>query len=203
MPLPPQLVALLPPPVRERLSANGGRLCLSGAARGADAAWSRAAWDSGDAVVHWSFAGHRRAQCSGEIVALEQARLIEADRHLRRAARALGRRYPPRSAYTANLLRRDHFQAAFAGALYAVAMFAADGRIEGGTAWAIELFIDRFERADCPAFVFDQRRASWLAWRAAGWAPVPGPPAPEGIWAGIGTRAIEAGGLAAIERLLR
>ncbi len=199
----PELEALLPAPARERMRAKGGRLCLSGAAPGADAAWSEAAWQRGDAVVHWSFAGHRRARCGGEIVALEESALARADRLLLRAADRLGRPYPPRSPYAANLLRRDFFQAAFAGALYAIAIFGPDGRIEGGTAWTIELFLERFDHADCPAFVFDQVHTCWRIWRGGGWSPLPRPPLPSGVWAGIGTRALEACGSAAIDQLLR
>lgn len=134
MTISPTLLALLPPAVRQELAANGGRLCLSGAARGADALWGEIARRSGHAVVHWSFAGHRRQRSASEVVALPPQRLAIADPHLARAADALGEAWPAATDYAANLLRRDYFQIAWGGPLYAVADLDRRDRIVGGTA---------------------------------------------------------------------
>lgn len=197
----PQLFRLLPDLARERFAASG-RLCLSGAAPGADCCWAAEASARGDGVVHWSFPGHHRGDCAGEIVALPPALLAQADVHLARAAASLARPWPPRSPYAAGLLRRDWFQVAWAEAVYAVGTFGADGRIEGGTAWTVQLFLERFDGADCPAFLLDQDRRCWLEWRARRWQPLALPPVPAGIWAGIGTRELREEGIAAIAGLM-
>ena len=199
--LPPDLAALLPGPAHERLAATG-RLCLSGAAPGSDAYWGDLAWQRGDGVVHWSFAGHSRAQCAGEVAELTTSQLARADSALRIAADALARPWPPRSPYAASLLRRDFFQADFADALYAIAKFDRAGRMLGGTAWTVQMFLDRFTGSHVPAFAFDQRGGRWLERRGASWQPVAEVPSPAGIWAGIGTRDLDATGMAAIQELL-
>jgi hypothetical protein len=202
MTVPPQLLALLPQSAREQIGVNGGRLCLSGAARGADALWGELARQAGHAVVHWSFEGHRRDPAAGELVELAPEQLATADPALATAAGALGRRWPPRSAYAAKLLRRDYFQAAWNSALYAVADLERRGRISGGTAWAAQIFIERFAGQACPAYLFDQRQRHWAAWEGAGWTSIASPPPPDGIWAGIGSRSLAPEGAAAIRELL-
>ena len=203
MSIPTPLLSLLPDAAIARCSENGGRLCLSGAAAGADTCWSALAARRGDAVVHWSFTGHRRARCAGSIVTLAPEDLALADAQLAVAARALCRPWPPHSSYTAALLRRDWFQVAWAEAVYAVSDLGSDGRVVGGTAWTVQLFLDRFDQEDCPAFLFAQESGSWLTWSGGTWVNAGSPPAPEGIWAGIGTRNLREVGAAAMEALLQ
>ena len=203
MSIPSPLHSLLPEAARDRFAENGGRLCLSGAAAGADAYWSALAARRGDAVVHWSFAGHRRARCSGEVAALSFDAMALADAHLIRASRTLRRPWPPRSDYAAALLRRNYFQVAWSNAVYAVADLGEDRRIAGGTSWTVQLFLDRFAQGDCPAFLFAQESGCWLTWCDGAWEPSGSPPAPEGIWAGIGTRDLRDAGAAAMDELMQ
>jgi hypothetical protein len=202
MTVPPQLLALLPQSAREQIGLNGGRLCLSGAARGADALWGELARRAGHAVVHWSFEGHRRDSAAGELVELSPEQLAMADPSLKAAARALERPWPPRRAHAAKLLRRDYFQAAWSGSLYAVADLDWRSRIEGGTAWAAQIFIQRFAGEPCAAYLFEQRQRHWAVWEGAGWTSIASPPPPDGIWAGIGSRSLAPEGAAAIRELL-
>jgi hypothetical protein len=63
------------------------------------------------------------------------------------------------------------------------------GWLLGGTSWAVQLFIDRFERGTpIPCYVFDQVQEQWVQWDGHGFLEIYRPPTPTGIWTGIGTR---------------
>ena len=125
--------------------------------------------------------------------------LAEADPHLAAASLALGRPFPPRTAYARHLLQRDWFEVKDSARLYAVASFAADGQIAGSTAWAVAMVIARGGAVGDPgeAYLFDQVAQRWLAWQGA-WQPIMVPPLPSGLWTGIGARDLTAAGAAAI-----
>lgn len=175
-------------------------ICLSGGADGADLEWGAAAARAGHHVVHWSFAGHRTCAPKEQVVILTEDELRRADVHLAHANRVLGRRFPPASAYALNLLRRDWFQAAEAEAVYAVAELDRRGQVKGGSAWSIQMLRDC--RPDAPAYLFEQMLGVWLMWRD-GWRATASVPPPCGIWAGIGTRALNARGRTAIHELMQ
>lgn len=109
---------------------------------------------------------------------------------------------PPAIEYAHSLLRRNWWQARDSDAVYAVAALDPRGRVEGGSAWAIRMLLDR--RPEAPAFLFDQRRGRWLAWRRATGRrePVAAVPRPAGRWAEIGARALNSAGAVAIRALL-
>jgi hypothetical protein len=184
------------------MTENGGRLCVSGAARGADALWGERATRSGHAVVHWSFEGHRRHVPERDVVILSDERLESAEPFLESAAAALGRPWPPATMHAQQLLRRNYFQILWSDAIYTIADRDARGGIKGGTAWAVQMFIARFEGRPCRAFLFDQTAGLWNSWEGDGWAPIVRPPLPAGIWAGIGTRNLSPAGAAAVGQLL-
>lgn len=174
-------------------------VCLSGGATGADLAWGRAARAKGHRVIHFSFARHDTDAPADERRILDDAELRAADPHLAGAAKALGRPWPPRAGR--NLLRRDWHQVKDSERVYAVASFRKDGQVEGGTAWAVALFLDRHHGRTCELYLFDQDRAQWLRWDR-GWRPIDRPPVPRGRWTGIGTRNLNAAGRDAIRALL-
>jgi hypothetical protein len=118
--------------------------CHSGAAIGSDAAWGKYAALAGDVVIHQTFRGHRdRAPVPEDTLAhLTQEELAEAEEHLVRANRTLRRNWHDASQHTINLLCRNWFQVECAGAVRAIVEFDSRGRIKGGTAWAVQMFID-------------------------------------------------------------
>jgi hypothetical protein len=177
-----------------------GDICFSGGARGADLAWGRAACCLGHRVMHFSFAAHKTRARRRERVMLDDAALRLADPYLGVANVRLKRRWPPRTEYAANLLRRDWYEVKDAARVYAVASRDAAGAIEGGTAWAVTLFLLRHEFGLCPAFLFDQEQRHWLRWDGV-WEPIETPPIPSGAWAGIGTRDLTRAGRKAIRDL--
>ena len=174
-------------------------ICLSGGAKGADVQWGVAAAACGHRVRHYSFNGHVTAT-SKDVVRLTQNELSEVDWHLERANRVLQRRYPPDNLYVRNLLRRNWFQVDSAKSLYAVSSFK-HGQVVGGTAWAVILFLLKFDMASCPAYVFDQERCFWYDW-VGEWRQINEPPKPCDVYAGVGTRAINPMGRLAIKVLM-
>jgi hypothetical protein len=177
-------------------------ICLSGGANGADLQWGVCAGLSGHQVIHFSFDKHRTQAPEPEVVVLTAEQLCEADPHLERANATLGRRLPFDKPWVINLLRRNWYQVRETSSVYAVASLDPHGTVTGGTAWAIQMFIDRQPPgAPGPVYLFDQERAIWLTW-GGGWQPLNGiPPRPEGIWTGIGSRTLTDGGKAAIRRV--
>ncbi|MDE2165426.1 MAG: hypothetical protein KGJ66_03700 [Alphaproteobacteria bacterium] len=178
------------------MARKRANVCLSGGAPGADLAWGAVARRCGHRVIHFSFAGHRTRARRGERIVLSAAQLRTADRHLRRVARILGRRFVADDSYRSKLLRRNWFQVRDSARLYAVASFDRRGQVAGGTGWTVALFLGRAREA----YLFDQRRRRWLAWRgaASGWQPIARPPMPHGRWTGIGTRRLSEVGRQAI-----
>ena len=175
--------------------------CLSGGAIGADLAWGDAARYAGHDVIHFSFARHRSEVPSRQIVRLSDADLRTADPHVAAAGELIQRRLP-QNFYTANLLRRNWFQVRDADACYAVSTIK-DGLVQGGTGWAVAMFLLRHDLAACPLYVFEQNLCRWFTWTGAGdcWQPLYEPPRPSGRWAGIGSRDLHFIGRLAINTL--
>lgn len=177
-------------------------LCLSGGADGADLQFGMCAGKAGHSVVHWSFSGAKSKAPSAEIVILNQEQLNEADPFCLKASKTLKRYFPPKSQYVGNLLRRNWYQVANSGSCYAVSSLDNYGLVEGGTAWATTMFIDKHDANACPCYLFDQKMGYWLEWSDNGWQRIYTPPAPQGIWAGVGSRALNDVGKLAIRVLL-
>ncbi len=188
-------------------------VCLSGGAKGADLQFGMCAGTAGQSVIHWSFKGHFTQAPQTEVVILTAQQLLAADEFLVRAAPKLKddkgkpKRYSPGRdpdapySFVPNLLRRNWYQVGDAERVYAVSTIKHDV-VQGGTAWAVQMFIDRFDGAPCECYVFDQDVGVWFKWNGA-WEPLDEPPQPSGVWAGIGTRELNPAGKAAIRNLLR
>lgn len=190
------------------LVAYPGDLCLSGGAKGADAQWGMTAGSAGHGVIHWSYEKHKVWAPEQEVVRLTQDQLNVADDALHRANKALGRTVPTWKPWLCNLLRRNYYQVKWTGSVYAVSTFDDKGLVSGGTAWAIQMYLDRFihdgePMENCQAYVYDQDQESWFKWWFGSWMKMSEqPPVPEGIWTGIGTRELNQSGKNAIRTLL-
>ena len=178
------------------LQSLGDNICLSGGAEGSDLQWGMVAGTMGFSVIHWGFKGHRSNAPKQEIVILTDDQLKEADPYLITASKSLKRRFPPKTMYTRNLLRRNYYQVAWSDSVYAVSTIK-DGFVQGGTGWAVQLFLDRFNQEPCPCYVFCQESGYWYEWKGF-WEQIYSPPVPKGIFAGIGTRELAWNGKLAI-----
>jgi hypothetical protein len=183
-------------------------VCLSGGAKGADQQWGMTAGMAGHSVVHWSFPDHRTDAPSQEVVVLTPEQLMAADEPLKAAAPKINKNYrvgrstTGKDSFVPNLLRRNWYQVAAAERVYAVTTII-DGIVQGGTAWAIQMFIDRFpQEHTLECYVFDQEADSWFQWIEGSWTAIASPPRPTGIWAGIGSRDLKSNGKAAIRKLM-
>lgn len=178
----------------------GTDICLSGGAVGADLQFGMCAGKIGHRVFHFIFPGHRSTAPADELVTLTLDQLALADEHLHRANLTLGREWPVANPFTAKLLRRNFYQVCDAEAVYAVASFDDDGHVSGGTSWAVQMFLDRFNADRRNAFVFDQNSDGWFTWDC-GWVAIDAPPTPSGAYAGIGSRKLQQNGKEAIRTL--
>jgi len=188
--------------------------CLSGGADGADLWWGLAASGLDHGVIHFSFRGARTAASPEQLHILTEADLAAADPQCHQANRTLRRRFPAHSPYVTDLLRRDWYQVAIANSCYAVSTLGlppgptlplntvVTGEVKGGTAWAVQMFIDRHEGAACACYLFDQVACHWFQWLDDGWTSIYEPPQPTGVYAGIGARELLPIGRTAIRVLM-
>jgi len=182
-----------------------GNICLSGGAKGSDAQWGMNAGRDGQSVIHWSFDGHRHHVAEQEIVRLSEEQLQKADPALKQASKTLKRAWPGRRSVTVTaLLRRNWYQVQWAESLYAVSTINKRNLVDGGTGWAVQMFLDRHaalaQFEPLPCYVYDQVQECWFQW-VGGWKKIEVPPKPQGIWAGIGTRELNDAGKWAIRNL--
>lgn len=146
--------------------------CLSGGADGADRLFGEQAEKLGHQVVHWSFSGHKTPVPLEDRVLLSEEMLREADPFLIEAGKNLKRRVPFKKPVIINLLRRNYFQIRYTDQVIAVGNLdplvapiiqqsrfrswsntigdpdlkvvgvAGSTGIQGGTAWACQMYID-------------------------------------------------------------
>lgn len=157
---------------------------------GVDLMWGDAAARAGHQVCHVSFEGHRTSAPAATVFVLAPHKMndMSAVRSCTRAAKVLGRRFPPSSDYVRNLLLRNWYIIAHSTRCYAIGELR-DGRVQGGTGWGVEMFLARYDYAAfAPLWLFDT--ASWMWMQRVTediWSPST-PPKPDGWYAGIGTR---------------
>ncbi len=181
---------------------DGMNLCLSGGAKGADVQWGMCAGMAGHHVIHWSFAGHKSLAPEVETVRLTQEQLDMANDAIKVAAPSL-KKYPPKDKFVKSLIQRNFYQITESSSVYAVSTIQ-DDLVQGGTAWAVQMFLDRTDIETHACYVFDQNTSSWFSWsdETQYWTAIEKPPTPQGIWAGIGTRDLTTEGKNAIRELL-
>lgn len=180
-------------------------ICFSGGAQGADAKFGEMATKAGHGVVHFSFSNHNTQCPKDTVLILQDSELVLADPLLEICAKKLGRTFPTRNDHVNNLLRRNYFQVNQTERVYAVAPIDKDGKIIGGTAWAVQMAIQRHVKE---IYLFDSFAERWYTydpmtewedyWKPTDYLYVP---RPYGYYTGIGTRELPEAGAAAIEVL--
>lgn len=166
-------------------------MCLSGGADGADIAWGNAARSANHQVIHWSFANHNTKCLYDERCILTRNHLNAALEQALTANNSLHRRFPTQSNYVNDLIFRNYYQVRDASSIYAISHFTKSGNVAGGTAWAIQMFID-IHPNNSNVFVYCQTSNAWYAWSNNSWT-ISTPPQPSGIWAGVGSRKLTTG----------
>jgi hypothetical protein len=180
-------------------------ICFSGGARGADSLFGELAARHKHAVVHFSFNGHNSDCPRDTILILSDEELAKADELLVLCARKLGRTFPSKNDYVNNLLRRNYYQVNQTERVYAVAPLDKTGQVVGGTAWAVQMAIQRGIKE---IYLFDCFADRWYTYDIMAewddfWKPTDylNIPRPHGFYAGIGTRELPDAGIQAIEGL--
>lgn len=185
------------------------KVCLSGGATGADSLWSQLAEKYANTdTIHFSFGGHT-AYCKdarGFQLKITEERLKEADSALNTANKSVERNFPCRSWKVNSLLRRNYYQVIDSNSCYAVTRII-HGKVDGGTAWAVQMFIDKHMKntpfASCPCWVYDMVTNQWFQWVYNCWQECDASivPTPNGIWTGIGSRDLTPEAIKAMEKL--
>ena len=175
-------------------------ICLSGGAEGADTWWTKEAKKNGHEVINFTFRNHG-SRCSN-LQVLNEKELAKADEALIRANLSMKRKFPTKDAKTNNLLRRNYYQIVDSEALYAITTITK-GQVDGGTGWAVNMFIDRMiidKVPDLKCYVFDQKERQWYQY-VNGWVKIDKPEIPSGRYTGIGARDILESGVKAIQKV--
>lgn len=173
--------------------------CLSGGAEGSDTEFTNAAINmGGHRVINYSFSGHRIDVPKSTIRILSEKELIEGEEAVRNAAKYLNRNWSEYFGGRRKLILRNFWQVRQTDRVYAVAEIRKDGRVSGGTGWAVTMAI----QLGVPD-IYTFSHGKWYRWfglndpRKGNWSTNI-PVAPEGTYTGIGTREIDELGKKAI-----
>lgn len=165
--------------------------CLSGGAIGSDTEFTNAAINLGKhRVINYSFAGHDTLVPKNTIRILSENELLAGEEAIKIAAKYLQRNWSEYSGKPRKLIQRNFWQVKKTEAVYAVANIKKDGRVSGGTGWAVTMAI-LLGVADIYTF----SEGSWYRWfgtsdpRSGNWGKLI-PIRPEGDYTGIGSRDI-------------
>jgi hypothetical protein len=167
-------------------------ICHSGGAKGADALFGQLALEARHLVRHYSFLNHHIAKNPECAVVLNVMQLAVADKYLIRANDVLGRKFPSRSEYVNNLLRRNYYQVKESTSVFASTPLDENMIPTGGTAWALIMAINlRVPNI----YNFDWTRDVWFRYNygehtlRAAWEEIEreSVPDPTGQYAGIGS----------------
>ena len=193
--------------ILDYIKSLGNNVVLSGGAAGSDTEWGNAAQHRGDSVIHWSFDNHRTSVSNNQIINLTTDQLQAAYPAVIRANTSLKRRFPCNSQSTNNLLCRNWYQVANTDAVYAISDFDSKRQIKGGTAWALQMYIDRFiydneDLDNCKLYTYSYKQDVWWQWKNEWQILTVPPPSPTGLWTGIGSRDLHIWGKWQIRKLM-
>lgn len=172
----------------------------SGGAIGSDIEWGLMATKLHHVVQHFSFNGHHAKSLTHQTIVLNDDELKGATLFVEKANESLHRKIP-KNDYVLKLLQRNFFQIRYSDVIYAIGFLSIalhddfsftdyysthEVSVEGGTAWAIQMFID-LNRG--PIYFFDQNNMKWFLYYNNKWRCYHAiPKTPIGHWTGIGTR---------------
>lgn len=174
----------------------------SGDAKGADAAWTTAAYEFG--IVD------KRNYTARSYTELSEQERAEADSEYLKAAQALKKSPASKDTYSGKLVRRDWLQVKNADAVFAVSRILQPNAVgergyvnttghevvDGGTGYAVQMAINNNK----PVHVFDQNRNQWFTWDGSKFVAEDTPTLTR-RFAGVGTRNLSEEGKTAIRNV--
>jgi len=153
-----------------------------------------------------------------KIIELTKNELQQAVFHLKLANKSLKRNIDFNNVYILNLLCKNYYQIKYTRSVYAVGYFESKQKenlkkvnIKGGTAWAIQMFVDKsYKTQNLPIYFFCQDSNSW--WNCAiifnyngekiiNWEKMYLVPKPINNYTAIGSRSITENGKQAIKQI--
>lgn len=185
----------------------------SGGAKGSDMMFEDIAEEFGLKIQAWSFQGHNTESIRNAIV-LTPEQLKVANEFLKAANTKLLRKFPAKSDYINNLLRRNYYQVKDSEVIYAIGnivnnQHGVPALVDGGTGWAVQMAIDTGK----PVYVINTANSNDIRWMSYDYVTekfvaLPGEdkglshvPALPKNFAGIGSRVIN--DVATVETMVR
>lgn len=165
-------------------------ICLSGGAAGSDTEFTNAAKNAVHSVINYSFSGHNSLVPKNTIRILSEKELVLGEEIVKVAAKYLRRNWSEYVGNTRKLILRNFWQIKNTDRVYAIAKIKKDGRVSGGTGWAVTMAI----LLGVPD-IYVYSEGSWYRWFGLNepdkghWGKIV-PPKPEGTYTGIGSREI-------------
>lgn len=165
-------------------------VCYSGGAKGADRLFGEWAMQNNFAVVHFSFKGHNHSVDENLILELPNYMLNNQTviSQLKMANSTLQRSIPKPGSYVYNLLARNSFQIMVTERVYCISPLASPTQVQGGTAWAVQMYIDANPNVEIYCFDPSDGLVYQYSSSTREFEAVESIPRPHGRWTGIGTR---------------
>ncbi|EHX8550483.1 hypothetical protein AAGG91_003002 [Salmonella enterica] len=165
-------------------------VCYSGGAAGADRLFGLWAALNDHEQIHFSFAKHKYHVDCNTVLDIPQYILsdISIQERLHTANKKLKRKVPPTGNYVYNLLARNYFQIIKSERVYCLAKITSPDEIDGGTAWAVQMFIDSCENPEIYVYNLLDNKPYVYDCSTKTFKEVLEVPTPHGRWTGIGSR---------------
>lgn len=181
---------------------NNDDVCYSGGADGADLLFSTLANRVGHRVEQFTFEDQKYHGDPKDRIILKEIHLARADPTIKQANVFLKRRYPSKSIYVNNLIRRNYYQVLNAERIYATQTIT-DGLVDGGTGFTVTMGILMGIKE---IYVFETGKNLWMKWEGEltgdrKWSIMNSIIEPYGKYAGIGAREITPTAVEAITEL--
>lgn len=165
-------------------------VCYSGGAAGADRLFGLWASLNDHDEIHFSFKNHKYSVPDNTILELPQSILsdLSVQEKLNKANTKLKRKVPKNGSYVYNLLARNAFQVIITERVYCLAKIVAPDQIDGGTAWATQMYIDSCENPELYVYNILDNKPYIYDCSTKTYREVYEVPTPHGKWTGIGSR---------------
>lgn len=165
-------------------------VCYSGGAAGADRLFGLWASLNGQEEIHFSFKNHKYTVPDDTILEIPQYILSDpsVQDKLKQANKKLKRKVPATGTYVYNLLARNAFQVIITERVYCLAKITAPDQIDGGTAWATQMYIDSCETPELYVYNLLDNKPYKYDISTKTYVRENFIPTPHGKWTGIGSR---------------
>lgn len=164
-------------------------ICFSGGALGADHFFGLWCEENDIPYIHFSFHKHR-IYSTENVLEVPNDYLVSSDVQyaLKLANSTLNRKIPKPPTY--NLLARNYYQVLYTERVYAVSVLESPTRVKGGTAWAVQMYLDKCKAQGITpeVYVYDYLEDVVYSYIDGYFQEVHSIPTPHGKWTGIGSR---------------